>query len=368
MIRPLWIEINLKALRHNLAAIVKFVGRNVKIVATIKQSAYGHGLIPVARNLAANGVDFFGVGSIEEAIELREDGFSGAIIILSSVLEKFYDFFLNYNLIPTIVDLGFARNLNRGARARGRPVPVHVKIDTGMGRLGLCYSDAYKFIKELSRFSHLIVNGIYTHFPVADSDPEFTNRQIEAFNTFVSRLKNEGIEARFLHCANSIGIMRYPQAHFNMVRPGLILYGIQPASNIALQLEPVLSLKSKVIFIKRIEKGMSVSYGRTYIAEKARRIATVAVGYADGYPWALSNRSRVIIKNRFFNIAGRVCMDHIMVDVGNTKSIAVADKVTLLGACGNKRITAEELAVRAGTIPYEIISRLSARIPRIYKD
>lgn len=367
MIRPLWIEVNLKALRKNLAVISGFVGKDVSIIATIKQSAYGHGLIPVARTLAASGVNFFGVGSIEEAIELREDGFDGAIIILSSVLEGFSDFFLNYSLIPTIVDLGFARKLNAGAEKRGKRIPVHVKVDTGMGRLGLHYSDAHAFIKELNRFSHLKIEGVYTHFPVADTDPEFTNHQINTFNTFVSQLASEGIKVKFCHCANSIGIMHYPNAHFNMVRPGLILYGIQPTAVSELRLEPVLSLKSKVIFIKQIEKGMSVSYGRMYIAQKARRIATVAVGYADGYPWLLSNRSRVIIKNRFFNVAGRVCMDHIMVDVGSTTNVGVSDEVTLIGKQGSKKITAEELALQAETIPYEIVSRLSLKIPRIYK-
>lgn len=367
MIRPLWIEVDLKALHRNLAAIAGFVGQKVKIVATIKQSAYGHGLIPVARKLAAHGIDFFGVGSIEEAIELREDGFDGAIIILSSVLEGFCDFFLNYNLIPTIVDLGFARKLNACAQKQAKPIPVHVKIDTGMGRLGLHYSQAHTFIKELSGLSHLAIEGVYTHFPVADSDPEFTNRQIDAFNAFLSRLKSEGIDVRFSHCANSIGIMHYANAHFNMVRPGLILYGIRPADSGPLELEPVLSLKSKVIFVKQIEKGMGVSYGRTYIADKKRTIATIAVGYADGYPWALSNRSRVIIRDRFCNVVGRVCMDHIMVDAGDEKSIAVGDEVVLIGSCGDKSINAQELAEQAGTIPYEILSRLSLKIPRIYK-
>lgn len=368
MIRPLWIEVDLKALRRNLAAIAKFVGPEVKIIATIKQSAYGHGLLPVARALVSSGVDFFGVGSIEEALELRDDGFGGSIIILSSVLEEFCEFFLNYNLIPTIVDLGFARKFNAAAAKRQRRVPVHVKIDTGMGRLGLYYNQAQTFVKEVSRLSNLVIDGIYTHFPVADSDPEFTSYQIKAFKTFIAQLKNEGINIRFFHCSNSIGIMRYPEAHFNMVRPGLILYGIQPANDIPLQLEPILSLKSKVIFIKQIDKGMSVSYGRTYIADKAQTIATIAVGYADGYPWMLSNRSRVIIKNHFFNVVGRVCMDHIMVEVGSGKNIALADEVILIGKSASKKITVEELAAWAQTIPYEIVSRLSLRIPRIYRD
>ena len=364
MIRPLWIEVDLKALDSNLNAVKRFLGKKIKIVATIKQSAYGHGLLPVARELSARGVDFFGVGSIEEAISLREDSYEGSIIVLSSVLEEFSEYFVKYNIIPTIVDLNFARKLDREAGKRGRKVPVHVKIDTGMGRLGLYYKNAHTFLRNLSKLENIILEGIYTHFPVADCDPEFTNYQINAFNDFISELKAEGIDFKFCHCANSIGILKYPNAHFNMGRPGLMLYGV--SFDDSLKLKPLLSLKSKVIFIKKISKGRSVSYGRTYIADSDKFIATVSVGYADGYPWALSNRSQVIIRNNFFNIAGRVCMDHVMVDLDKNKDIVVGDEVILIGKSKAKNITAGDLAKISETIPYEIISRLSLKIPRIY--
>lgn len=368
MTRPLWIEVDLKALRNNLKAVKKYLGPKVKIVATIKQSAYGHGLLPIARELAGQGVDFFGLGSIEEAIALRRDGFAGSLLILSAVLDEFVDRFINYNITATVVDLGFASKLNKAAERAGKIMPVHVKIDTGMGRLGLHYGQADTFVKKLSTFKNLSLEGIYTHFPVADTDSRFTNRQIGIFNNFIRQLAKEKITFKYCHCANSIGILKYPNAHFNMVRPGLILYGVEPARSLSLKVEPVLSLKSKVIFVKRIDKGMSVSYGRNYIAKGTRNIATVAAGYADGYPWALSNKGKVIIGECLFNIAGRVCMDHIMVDLAKRDDIKTGDEVILIGESKFKKINAESLAKAANTIPYEIISRLSLQIPRIYKN
>jgi len=368
MIRPLWIEVDLRALRDNLKVVKKYLGSKVKIVATIKQSAYGHGLLPIARELRRQGIDFFGLGSIEEAIALRKDSYKGSILILSAVLDEFISHFVRYNITPTVVDLDFARKLDKAAEEANKIVPIHIKIDTGMGRLGIHYNQADDFIKKLSTFKNLFLEGIYTHFPVADSDKKFTNRQVDIFNSFIKQLAREMVSFKYCHCANSIGILNYPNAHFNMVRPGLILYGIKPAKSLGLNLKPVLSLKSKVIFVKKINKGMSVSYGRNYIAKGERNIATVAVGYADGYPWALSGKGKVIIKDSLFNIAGRVCMDHIMVDLGSRGDIKTGTEVTLIGASKSKKISTEGLAKSANTIAYEIVSRLSLQIPRVYKS
>ena len=367
MFRTLWIEVDLKKLRRNWRRIKSIAGSNTKIIATVKQSAYGHGLIAVADELSKLGVDFFGVGSLEEAISLREVGFKEPILVLSAVLNKFSDYFLKYKVIPTVVDLKFAKELNKKAKRKGKKVAIHVKIDTGMGRLGPYYQDAYSFIRSLSKLKNIDLQGIFTHFPVADTDSEFTTYQVDIFNNFIAKLKEEGIVFKYQHCANSLGTVNYPHSHFNMVRPGLILYGIKPASNIDFDAEPILSLKSKIIFIKKVKKGMGVSYGRTFVASKATTIATVAVGYADGYPWSLSGRAKVIIKDSFFNLVGRVCMDHIMVDLGKRDDIKVGDEVILIGAKGKLVITPEDLAKQAGTIPYEIVSRLSHKIPRLYK-
>lgn len=367
MTRPLWIEVDLRVLRNNFKVIRGCIGNKVKIVATIKQSAYGHGLLPVARELGRQGIDFFGLGSIEEAIALREDSFDGSLLILSTVLEKFVDCFIHYNITPTVVDLGFAAKLDKVAKRANKTVPIHVKIDTGMGRLGIHYKKAKAFVRRLAAFKNLFLEGIYTHFPAADSDKEFTDHQIEVFNAFIRQLAEEKISFKYCHCANSIGILNYPNAHFNMVRPGIILYGINPAEGLSLDINPALSLKSKVIFVKKVGKGTSISYGRNYITKANCNIATVAVGYADGYPWALSGKSKVIVKGSFFNLAGRVCMDHIMVDLGSRSDIKIGTEVILIGRSKAKMISVESLAKTAKTIPYEIISRLSPQIPRIYK-
>lgn len=368
MFRPLWIEVDLKALRDNFTAIRKSLGGNVKIIATIKQQAYGHGLIPVARELSFLKADCFAVGSIEEAVLLRENGFKEPIITISAILPDYVNEIPRYKITPSIADLDFAKKLNSAASKLNVKVPVHVKIDTGMGRLGLYYKEAYGLIRELKFLKAINLEGIYTHFPSADTDPDFTNFQITVFNKFISRLKKEGITFKYQHCANSVGVAHYPRSYFNIVRPGLMLYGIKPSTSTSLSLKPVLSLKSKTIFIKKIKKGMSVSYGRTFLADRPTRIATVSIGYADGYPWALSNNAKTIIGDNFFNLVGRVCMDHIMVDLGNNREIKVAEEVTLIGEKNNLLITAEDMAGWAKTIPYEIVSRLSLKIPRLYKN
>jgi len=366
MYRPLWIEVNLRALRNNFKRIRRIVGRGVKIMATLKQEAYGHGLIPLAREFSFLGVDFFGLGSLEEAIILREKGFRDPILILSSLETKFAQEFIRYKVIPTVVDLKFAKKLNEEARKRNKIVPIHIKIDTGMGRLGIWHKEAGEFIKKLAEFKNLYLEGLFTHFPSADTDVKFTNNQIKGFNNLVDNLRKECIVFRYLHCANSIGIVNYKNSHFNLVRPGLILYGINPSS-LGIELNPALSLRSKIIFIKRVEKGRSISYGRTFITKFPTTIGTVACGYADGYPWILSNRGKVIIKNKLFKVVGRVCMDHIMVNLGQVSNIKLGQEVILIGKGKNLRITVEDLANWAGTIPYEIVSRLSLKIPRIYK-
>lgn len=367
MYRPLWAEVDLGRLRKNLTVIKRVVGAQVGIIATVKQSAYGHGLVPVAKELAKAGVSFFGVGSIEEAASLRDSGISEPILVLTAVLPEFAGCFLDYKITPTVVDLSFAKTLNAAARKAGKMHPVHIKIDTGMGRLGLSYPDAYQFVNQINALRNVSLEGLYTHFPAADTDADFTNYQIDKFNEFISKLGEEGIKFKFRHCANSMGIANYPGSHFNMVRPGLILYGVKPAPDMDLDVQEILSLKSKIVFIKKIDKGTSVSYGRSYVTHKPTYIATVAAGYADGYPWNLSNRACVIIKDSVFPLAGRVCMDHIMIDIGDRQDIKIGDEVILIGKKDNLKIDVQTIADWARTIPYEILSRLSQNIPRMYK-
>jgi alanine racemase len=366
--RPLWAEINLRALRTNFLAIKKCVGNEVGIIATVKQNAYGHGLVAAAKVLDKLGAVFFAVESIEEAIVLRQNKITRPILILTAVLPQFAFAFIKYKLIPTIVDIDFALALNRAALNKKTIVPIHVKIDTGMGRLGIYYTEAGAFIEQLRGLPGIKLEGVYTHFSCADTDKQYTQQQINLFNRLVEQLSKQGIIFKYRHCANSAGLINYPASWFNLVRPGLVLYGINPQGPGKLQVEPVMALKTKVVFIKTITKGMSVSYGRTYIAKKNTRIATIAVGYADGYQRALSNKAKVIINNKIFPVVGRICMDHTMVDVGSNSHIKVGDEVILIGSSGKKQVTAQTLADLAQTIPYEITTCLSSRVPRVFRN
>ncbi len=365
----LWIEINLKNLEKNFYLIKKIVGPSVKILGIVKENAYGHGLIAVARRLSQIGVEFLGVKDFEEAYRLKEARIRRAILILSPLSFSEIKEAVNFTYIrPTIMDLASARLLNKEARKKRKVIPIHIKVDTGMGRLGVSYKEAGKFIDKLSEYKNLFLEGIYTHFSSADSDFKFTCFQINVFNQLIGSLKKKGITFRYIHSANSIGLLRYPQAHFNLVRPGLILYGINPYPNpkIKLNLSPVLSLKSKIIFTKKLDKGWGISYQRTFITKKNTKVGIVACGYADGYPWHLSNKAKVIIKDHFFPLRGRVCMDYIIVEI--KEKISQGERVILIGKSKTKSITCEDLAKWAGTIPYEIPTRLSLSIPRIYKD
>lgn len=363
--RPLWAEIDLAALRYNFAQIKKCVGKKVKIMAIVKQAAYGHGLIPVAKQLSKLKADFFGVESIEEAVNLRAKKIKEPILILTAVLPEYAAAFIKYNLRPTVVNFDFAKALNREALQQNKKVPIHIKIDTGMGRLGLCPKEALGLVKQIKGLKNLYCEGIYTHFPAADSDKRFTKSQVAIFKSFIKDAKDIGINFKYKHCANSAALFNLPETHFNMVRPGLALYGIKPSLNLKISLKPALTLKSKIVFVKPMVKNSTVSYGRTYKIKKTTSIATVAVGYADGYPWSAKNKAKVIIKNREYPIAGRICMDHVMVDLGNRKGIKIGEEVVLID---DKKATAQKIADWSGTIPYEIISRISFRVPRIYKN
>jgi alanine racemase len=364
MHRPLWIEVNLQALSYNFNKIRRIVGDDVKVVATLKQRGYGHGLIPLARQLSREGVDFFGLGDLAEAVRLREQGFQENILILTAALPEQAKSFIDYNITPTITDLDFAKELNRQSCYKNKITPVHVKVDTGMGRLGVRSKNALSFIRRINNMPNIKFDGLYTHFPAADNQPQFTNNQLKSFRLLINKLNQQGIFFNYYHCANSIAISNYKNAYLNLVRPGIILYGIKPSA-LNHEFKPVLSLKAKVIFVKRMPSGSSISYGRDYITPEATKIATIAVGYADGYPWRCSNKSFVIINDKKFPVVGRVCMDHIMVDVGDC-AVKPGDTAIIIGSSVSCSITAEEVADWAGTIPYEVVSQLSLKIPRFY--
>jgi alanine racemase len=365
--RPTWAEINLGNLEHNFHQIKKRLKSSTKVLVTIKADAYGHGLIPVAKRLIKCGVDFFGVASIDEGIRLREAGLRIPILVMGMVLKNDVSPLFRYRLIPTVCDVDFANTLNSRSKALGRPIGVHVKIDTGMGRVGVLHHDAQRLLIKIHKLKHINIEGIFTHFPFADMDRQFTLYQIYLFNRLLHNLSKEGIHIPLKHSANSIAVLDYKESHFNMIRPGLAIYGLYPKENLDIHLKPVLSLKTKIIFLKKMPKGYGISYGHDYITKKDTKIAMLPIGYGDGYPRNLSNQAPVLIRGRRFNISGRICMDQVMVDVGSF-SARVGDEVVLIGSQGRNKITAEELASLAGTIPYEIVCGLGSRIPRVYID
>ena len=364
--RPTWAEVNLNHLEHNFKEVKSLLQPQTKILVTVKADAYGHGLIAVAKRLVACGVDYLGVASIDEGIKLRKAGIKTPILLLGLILKRDIGPLFTYRLIPTICDRQMAVALCAKAAAVNKRIPVHIKVDTGMGRIGILPDDAFKLVTDIHKLKHIQIQGIFTHFALADLDRKFTARQINLFNKLVGDLKNNGIVIPLVHAANSVGLISHRNSHFTMVRPGLVIYGLYPKKNLGINLKPVLSLKTRVVFIKQVGSGVGISYGLTYVTKRPTHIVTLPVGYGDGYPRNLSNLAWLLIGGRRFRISGRICMDQIMVDVGNFKP-KIGDEVVLIGRQGKQQVTAEELADLSGTIAYEIVCGLGSRITRIYK-
>lgn len=368
--RPTWVEIDLKAIEYNFKLIKKIIGSKVKILSVVKADAYGHGMLPVARRLVKLGVDYLGVASIEEGRALRQEGILTPILLFENILPEFAKEVIKYKLTPSIGTIEVARRLQYYAKKNNRIVKVHIKVDTGMGRWGIWHAQASEFIKRINLFSHLKIEGVYTHFPCAGCDSRFTRRQINIFKSLIKKLKQENIRIPLYHAANSMGVIGYPQGHLDMVRPGLMLYGLYPKDSLKskIKLKPALSFKTKVIFLKKISAGRSISYGRTFICPKDTTIATLPVGYEDGYLRYFSNKAEVLYKGHRYPIVGRVCMDQLMVDLGQSSKAKIGDAITVVGKEGKEEITLEELAVLANSINYELACLLGSRAKRYYRD
>jgi len=361
-----WAEIDLDACVENYRKIKKIV-QGKKIMIAIKADAYGHGAVEIARILEEEGACMFGVADVEEGIDLREKGnIKTDIIVLSPMPYNFTDALFEYNLIPTITEKAFALLLSEKAKKLNKKIKVHVEIDTGMGRTGIDEKNALSFIEEIYNLEGIEIQGVFTHFPSADNDKEFTSQQIERFEKITEKIKkiNSGI---IIHAANSAGLINFKESHFDMVRPGLSIYGINPnGTENKITLKPVMKLFTRIVNLRNMEKGKTVSYNRTYTLPRNSKIAVLSVGYGDGYPRSLSNKGEVIVNGTRAKIVGVVCMDLTMVDVSHVKNSKIGEKVILIGEEGKERITAKDVAEWAGTIPYEIITRISRRVPRIY--
>jgi len=370
--RPTWAEIDLNALSENLRVIRAHVGREQKVLAAVKADAYGHGAVPCARRLEAEGVDWFGVALPEEGIELRAAGITRPILCLGGFWEGQQTACLRQNLTPVVYRLDRIASLDRAARDAGVVADVHVKIDTGMGRLGVRNDDVPQFCEALLRFRHIRVDGLMTHLASAD-DPgqeDFTKAQLERFSKAITPFRERGFSPTYIHAANSAGAFAFPQARGNMVRPGGTLFGfsrdVLPSNIPSPPLQPVMSLRSRIMLLKEVSKGEKLGYGCSFETSRASLIATIPIGYDDGYRRALSNRGRVIVHGKFAPVVGRVSMDLTLIDVTDVPGVSLDDQVTLIGRNGALSITAEEVAETAGTISYDITCGISARVPRVY--
>lgn len=367
--RPTLCWIDHDALRWNLRQIREKVGANVKILSMVKANAYGHGAAAVAQTLAGAGGDAFGVATLEEGVELRRSGIRAPILVVAGVYEEQLAEFFAHSLTPVVHDMTRLERLEKAVRRRSATLNVHLKIDTGMGRLGLVAADSEAWIAELKNLAALKIEGVFSHFSHAESvDGDYTRRQLEIFNRVVERLRGEQIAPPLVHFANSAATITLPAAYFDMVRPGIMLYGVYPSAAMANQmiLKPVLAWKTKILQLKKVPAGTSISYGQTFVTKRESMIATLPIGYADGYPRLLSNRGEVLVGGQRAKVAGRVCMDLTMIDVTDIRNVKQGDEVVLLGRQGDAEISADQIAAWANTISYEILTSIGARVPRIH--
>ncbi len=366
--RPTWLEIDLEAIAHNVRRVASdIVSPSTRVLAVLKADAYGHGAARVARTALNNGASYLGVASVNEGTALRAAGIDAPILILGFVPAwQAREVVLN-GLSATLFDLDVAGALSRAGRELDRTVPVHVKVDTGMGRLGLLPHQVVAVVQELQLLPHLQLEGIFTHFSVADSDAEYTRWQIGRFRQVLDALAELGICFPLVHAANSAAILSLPESHFSMVRLGLAMYGLDPSPQVPCPADfrPALAFKTQVAQVKSLPAGSFVSYGNTYCTAEERQIAVIPVGYADGFRRAPRHWGHVLVRGRPAAIVGRVCMDQTMIDVTSVPGVRQGDEVVLIGQQGQERITAEEVAERLGTINYEVVSEILARVPRV---
>jgi alanine racemase len=370
--RPTWAEIDLDALASNFQTVRERVGPGIKVMAVVKSDAYGHGAVECARRLAAEGADWFAVALPEEGIELRQAGIKEPVLCLGGFWAGQEQACLQHGLTPVIYRLDMMEAIDRAARAAGVIADVHVKIDTGMGRLGVRYDAAREFAEALGAFKNIRVDGMMTHLAAAD-DPDrdcFTDEQVARYREVLEIFKERGVRPTYEDMANSAATYAHPNSWGNMVRPGGMLYGlwrdILPPANKQPRLRPVMSVHTRIMLLKRVPKGETLGYGCTFEASRETLVATLPIGYNDGYVRALSNRGRVIVRGGYAPVVGRISMDFTLIDVTDVTAVALNDRVTLLGEDQGLAVPAEDIAKTAGTLSYEITCGISHRVPRYY--
>ena len=366
-----YLRVDLDRICANVQEVIKKVGAGTRVMPVVKADAYGHGAIEVTKALSEIGTYGFAVATVGEALALRRAGITKPILILDFVFPNQFETIIRNDIMLTVFQYGIAKSLNEAAIQMGTTAHIHLKVDTGMGRIGYIPNDeSVEEIRKISELSNIEIDGIFTHFACADSaDKTSMNAQLERFRGFVGKLEALGVDIPVKHVCNSAAIIDMQDNFLNMVRSGIITYGLFPSEEVNkenLDIKPAMEMHSVVINVKTINKGDTVSYGSTYVAEKPTVIATIPVGYADGYPRQLSNKGSVLIHGRRAKIVGRVCMDQFMVDVTDIPDVLIGDNVTLVGADGDECITCEEIGEISGRFNYEFLCCITRRVPRVY--
>ena len=377
-----WAEVNLDAYAHNIRELRRISRPPARLMAVVKANGYGHGSVEVAREALQNGAQYLGVARIDEAIPLRQAGLEVPILIFGYTPPDLAPLLIDYELTQTVYSISTASALSEQATRKGKKIIIHLKVDSGMGRLGFLLAatndtrddiatrNSVRAIETISRLPGLTVEGIFTHFATADSaEKSYADMQLDRFMDLLTRLQKQGLEPPIRHAANSGALIDMPNSHLDMVRPGIATYGLHPSDEVnksRVDLRPVMSLKSRVIHLKRVPPGFNISYGITFQTKNHTTIATVPVGYADGFNRLLSSRGHMLVHGQRVPIVGRVCMDLTMLDVGEVSGVALEDEVVVFGEQGKGAVTADEIASSLDTINYEIVSTITARVPRIY--
>lgn len=372
-----WADISLDNLQHNYKELRSRLPSDCRFLGVVKADAYGHGAVPVSRYLTELGAEYLAVSNIEEAVQLRQGGIRGPILILGYTPAVYAEQLARLGLRQEIHSLEYARQLNEGLKGSNRRLRIHLKLDTGMSRLGFFAYNCEKTvdeIKEVSQMEHLVIEGIFTHFPVADSidgaDENFTRTQFDRFMQMLSTLKGVGIEPQIRHCCNSGATIQFPEYALDMVRPGLATYGVLPCSDLRgmINLKPVMQLRSTIFQIRDFDPLITVSYGRTYTTLDPTKIAVVGLGYADGLSRSFSGNISFLLHGKRVPQIGRICMDMCMIDISRVPDAKVGDVVTVFGSDGDDRIDVDDMTNRLRTVPYELLCSINKRIPRIYMD
>lgn len=366
-----WAEVNLDNIEHNTRAVAGLVGKNTEIMAVVKADAYGHGVLEVAKTVLNSGARRLGVSTLDEAIQLRQKGIDCPILVFSDSSPLRAKEIVEFDITQTVFNMDIASAISEVAKSNGKKIKIHVKVDTGMTRIGFMpgYSTV-KNITEIGKLPGIIIEGIYTHFASADEEDDgYTEFQFERFMNIINELGRVGIHIPVKHCCNSAAILRFPHMHLDMVRPGLILYGLYPSDDEKCRvadLKPAMEWKAHISHLKQVEKDVFISYGRIFRTNRESIIATVPIGYADGYTRLLSEKGLVLINGEYAPVVGRICMDQCMVDVTDIEGSKIGDEVVLFGSQEGRNISVEDVAKRIGTISYEVICIVGKRVPRIY--